>query len=112
MEYENEDEIHGKRELSKWDNVRNPDLMPEISTHGAEHPTPEQLMIREAAKHLSPNRRKVWDMLNYDRMTHEEIAARLKISQQAVSSQVKTIEKQLTKWIQEHKEVYNMLSGL
>ena len=104
------DENTGKRELSKWDRVRNPDLIAEPNTHGAVHPSVEQLMMREAVSRALMNRQKrVWEMYNFDRMTHAEIAKKLKVTPSAITQQIKTIEKQLTKWIQEHKEVYQII---
>lgn len=104
------DENTGKRELSKWDRVRNPDLMAEPNTHGAEHPSVEQLMMREAVSKALMNRQKrVWEMYNFDRLTHAEIAKKLKVTPSAVTQQIKTIEKRLHKWIALHSDVYHTI---
>lgn len=104
------DENIGKRELSKWDRVRNPDLMADANTHGAEHPSVEQLLLREAVtKALMNKQKKVWEMHNFDRMTHAEIAKKLKVTPSAITQQIKTIEKRLTKWISTHREVYKFI---
>ena len=74
------------------------------------HPKPEELLLRMAVeKALMNKQRKVWEWYNYDRLTSVEIAKKLKIKQQSADEQIKVIEKQLTKWIKEHSEVYEAL---
>jgi predicted DNA-binding protein YlxM (UPF0122 family) len=86
--------------------------LPETNAGASEHPTPEQLLLRMAVdKALMNKQKKVWELYNYDRLTHAEIARKLKVTPSAVTQQIKTIEKQLTKWIQEHKEVYKVLAS-
>ena len=95
----------------KYQNIReNPDQLEEYRTQGAEHPTPEQLLFRIAVDRiLLPDQKIVWELYNYDRLTTVEIGKKLKISQQAVSARIKTMEKQLTNWIKDHQEVYEAL---
>jgi RNA polymerase sigma factor (sigma-70 family) len=85
----------------------NADEYQEYQSSTQEHPTPEQAMLRQAIEQaLMTKQRKVWEMYNYDRLTFVEIAKKMKVSESAIRQQVNTIEKQLTKWIQEHQEVY------
>lgn len=89
------------------------DNIPEVSAGGVEHPTPEQLLLRMAVdKALMNKQKKVWEMYNYDRLTHAEIAKKLKVTPSAITQQIKTIEKQLAKWISLHSEVYNTLKNV
>lgn len=86
------------------------DDLPEYDTSGNEHPTPEQLLFRMAVeKALLNDQRKIWEYYNYDRLTTVQIAKKMKVSKQAVSERIKTIEKQLVKWVKEHLEVYEAL---
>jgi predicted DNA-binding protein YlxM (UPF0122 family) len=74
------------------------------------HPKPEESLLRMAIeKTLMNKQRKVWEYYNYDRLTFVEIAKKLKVSKQAIEQQVNTIEKQLTKWVTEHRAVYEAL---
>jgi len=73
------------------------------------HPTPEQLMIRQAEKYLTPKQKEVWELWNYDRLTQDEIALRLGIAQQGVSKHLKAIEKKIAKWVKNNIEAYNLL---
>jgi predicted DNA-binding protein YlxM (UPF0122 family) len=87
--------------------------LPETNVGGSEHPTSEQLLIRMAVdKALMNKQKRVWELYNYARFTHSEIAKKLKITPSAVTQQIKTIEKQLTKWIKQHSEVYNTLKSV
>ncbi len=76
---------------------------------GREHPTPEQLFMREAMKHLTPRQRAVWEYHNYDRMTQDEIAIRCGISQVMVLKHIRACEARIEKWCFEHIWVYEML---
>jgi len=69
--------------------------------------------MREAVnKALMLRQRKIWEMYNYDRLTHEEIAKKLGVTRSAITQQIKVIENRITKWVKKHSEVYNTLSGL
>lgn len=90
--------------------MRNPENRPEVSAGGDEHPTSEQLLMRMAVdKALMNKQKKVWDLYNYDRLTHDEIAKKLNITRSAVTQQIKTIERQLKKWVNSHQEVYETM---
>ena len=68
------------------------------------HPLPEQLLLRQAIKEsLTTKQRYVWDLYNYDALTQEEIAAKLGVSRPAVTQQIGTIERKLTKYCKERK---------
>jgi len=70
-------------------------------------------LMREAVnKALMLRQRKIWEMYNYDRLTHEEIAKKLGVTRSAITQQIKVIENRITKWVKKHSEVYNTLSGL
>lgn len=73
------------------------------------HPTPEQLLIREAVKYLTPKQRKVWEYSNYDKLTQDEIAKKLKITQQAVTKHLQAIEKRIKKWCKSNMTAYKLL---
>lgn len=88
----------------------NPDLLPAEVILANMHPTPEQLFIRVAIETaLMNSQRKLWDLYAYDKLTYVEIGRKLKISESAVRQRVKTIEKQIIKWCNEHYEVYETL---
>ena len=74
-----------------------------------DNPTLEQLMLREAVKHLTPKQTKLWEMYNYDRFTQKEIAAKLKITQQAVDYQISTIETFIRNWCDSNMTAYELL---
>ncbi len=38
------------------------------------HPSPEQLLMRQALKYLTVKQRQVWEYYNYDRLSQDEIA--------------------------------------
>lgn len=76
---------------------------------GREHPTPEQLLMRQAAKYLTPKQKKVWEMHNYDRLTQEEIATKMGISQSMVSQHIKAIEARIAKWCKANMGAYELL---
>ena len=88
------------------------DRLPEYKNGGAEHPTPEQLLFRMAVeKALMRDQAKIWEYYNYDRLTATEIAKKFGVDKSVMARRIKTIEKQLAKWIKEHKEVYEALKG-
>lgn len=76
-----------------------------------QHPSPEQSLLREAVKRLTPKQRRVWELYNFDRLTQDEIAKRLKISQPVVAKHIKACEKKITKWIQNNMGAYKLLKS-
>lgn len=81
-----------------------PDNEPELR-----HPSPEQLMLREAVRRLTPKQKKVWEMHNFDRMTQAEIGKKLKISQPMVNQHIKACEKKIAKWCKSNMGAYKLL---
>lgn len=73
------------------------------------HPSPEQSLLREAVKRLTPKQRRIWDLHNFDRLTQEEIGKRLKITHQMVAKHIKACEKKITKWIKSNMGAYELL---
>ncbi len=76
---------------------------------GEGQPTPEQLLLREAVKHLTKKQQYVWDLWNYDKLTQDEIGKKLGISQPAVAQRIKTIERKITKWVKSNMGAYELL---
>ncbi len=77
----------------------------------SEHPTPEQLLIRQAVKFLTPKQKIVWELSNYDKLTQDDIAVKLSISQAAVSKHLSAIEKRIAKWVKSNMGAYNLLKS-
>ena len=75
----------------------------------SEHPTPEQLLVREAVKFLTPKQKKVWELYNYDRLTQDEIAKKLGVRQQTIQESIKGIEHRIAKWVKSNMGAYNLL---
>ena len=76
---------------------------------GTEHPTPEQMLIRQAAKYLTPKQKKVWEMHNYDRLTQDQIATKLGVSQSTIAEHIRAIEKRIAKWCKANMGTYLLL---
>lgn len=85
--------------------------IPELKQNDNSHPTPEQLLMREALKILEPKQLKVWEMWNYNRLTQDEIAKEFKVSRQAIAKQIKVIEGLLAKWVKSNMGAYQLLKG-
>lgn len=77
----------------------------------SEHPTPEMLLIREAVKYLTPKQRAVWEYHSYDKLTQDEIAKKLKISQQMVAQHVAAAERRIAKWCKSNMGAYELLKS-
>lgn len=73
------------------------------------HPTPEQLLIREAAKCLTTKQKTVWELYNFDRYTQDEIAKKLGISQPVVAKHIKSIENRIKRWVKGNLAAYNLI---
>ena len=76
-----------------------------------EHPTPEQLLVREAAKWLTPKQKKVWELHNYDRFTQDEIGKKLGMTHQGVAKHIKAIEARIAKWAKGNMGAYELLKA-
>lgn len=75
----------------------------------SEQPTPEQLFIRMAAKHLTSIQKQVWQLHNYDRLTQDEIGQRLGKARTTIETQIKQCEQRIARWCKEHMDAYNAL---
>jgi DNA-directed RNA polymerase specialized sigma24 family protein len=76
---------------------------------GREHPTPEQLFMQEASKHLTAKQKAIWDYHNFDRLTQDEIAEKMGIRQQTVTGHIRACEARIQKWCEENMSVYEMI---
>jgi DNA-directed RNA polymerase specialized sigma24 family protein len=74
-----------------------------------EHPTVEQLFIKEAAKHLTPRQKILWDYHNLDKLSQDEIAIKMGITQQAVSKHIRAIGDRIKKWCDYNQSVYQVI---
>lgn len=78
---------------------------------GEKHPTPEQLLVREAVKYLTPRQKLVWTLYNYDRLTQDEIGTKLGITHQGVAKHIKAIERRIKKWVKGNMAAYNLIKA-
>lgn len=84
-------------------------LVEPVKDGDLECPTPEQVMIRQAAKYLTPIQRKVWDLYNYDKLTQDEIAAKLNKKRTTIESQIRQCEARIIKWCKSNMAAYNVI---
>ena len=88
----------------------NMDNIPEpIYDDSREQPSPEMMLMRQAAKYLTPKQRAIWEYHNFDRLTQDEIAEKVGISHQVVSKHIRAIEKKITKWVKSNWGAYELL---
>jgi DNA-directed RNA polymerase specialized sigma subunit len=106
--FEKMDKSCGNMSLSAL-NLDKTDFAERAYETSSEHPTPEQLLMREAAKFLTPKQKKVWELYNYDRLTQDEMAARLGMGQANVAHSIKAIEKRIAKWVASNMGAYKLL---
>jgi DNA-directed RNA polymerase specialized sigma subunit len=92
-----------------WKNLDIEQLKSKEYDSNSEHPTPEQLFIREAAKHLTAKQKVIWDYHNFDKLTQDEIAIKVGIAQPVVSRHIKAINKKIQKWCEANMSVYEMI---
>lgn len=74
-----------------------------------EHPTPEQVFIREAMRRLTPKQRLIWEYYAYDQLTQDEIAHKLKVSQPVIAKHIKACEKRIARYCKTHMTTYNLI---
>jgi len=84
--------------------------MPEYDEY-REHPSPEQLLIRQAIKYLTPKQQMVWELWNYDKLTQDEIAEKLDKDQSTIARTIKACEKRIAKWVKNNMGAYNLLKA-
>ena len=83
----------------------------EQSDNSAMHPSPEQMLLREAVKYLTPKQKRVWELYNFDKLTQDEIAQKLGVRQQTVQESIKAIEARITKWVASNMGAYELLKA-
>lgn len=76
-----------------------------------EHPTIEQLFMREAIKHLTPKQKVIWDYHNFDKLTLQAIGKKVGISHQAVARHIEAAKTKIKKWMRMNKVVYELLKS-
>ena len=111
--FERSDVNHGKTDKTEvqlsqkgWNKLEAPEYNP-----ASEHPTPEQLLVREAVKCLTLKQRRIWDMFNFDRLTHDEIAQKLGVNQSLVTRAIHACERKITKWVNDNMGAYRLLKS-
>lgn len=73
------------------------------------HPSTEELFLRQAVVCLTKRQLIIWEFVNYERYTQAEIGKMLGISQPAVNSHMRESERKITKWIKEHRAMYDRI---
>lgn len=93
------------------DRTKEAGVIPMPENNGDKHPTPEVLLIREAVKYLTKKQRQVWEYHAYDKLTQDEIAKKLKISQPMVAQHVAAAERRIAKWCKSNMGAYELLKS-
>lgn len=76
---------------------------------GKEHPTPEQIMVRQAVKYLTPKQKRVWELYNYDKLTQDEIAKKLGQKRTTIEGHIHRCEARIAKWCKMNMGAYNLI---
>ena len=74
-----------------------------------EHPRPEEVMIRQAVRYLTPIQRKVWQLYNYDRLTQDEIATKLGKKRTTIETQIRQCEARIVRWCKSNMAAYHLI---
>ena len=74
-----------------------------------EQPTPEQFLIREAAKRLTAKQTIIWELHNYEQLSNVDIAHKLSVSPQGIGRHLKAIERKIKKFVKSNLAGYNLL---
>lgn len=82
---------------------------PESEALARSHPKPEQLLLRQAVSYLTKRQQEIWELYNFDKKSQTEIAAILRISQQAVQKHIGACEVRITKWCRANMGTYELL---
>lgn len=85
------------------------DELPATEHQANEHPRPEEVMIRQAVRYLTPTQRKVWHLYNYDRLTQDEIAVKLGKKRTTIQTQIRQCEARITKWCKSNMAAYRVI---
>jgi RNA polymerase sigma factor (sigma-70 family) len=83
--------------------------IPAPENSGEKYPTPEQMLVRQATKYLTPKQKKVWEFHNFDRLTQDEIALKLGINQSTVARTIKACENRIAKYCRDNYGAYELL---
>jgi predicted DNA-binding protein YlxM (UPF0122 family) len=75
----------------------------------SEQPTPEQLFMRMSVECLTAKQKAVWEYHNFDRLTQEQIGAKLGITHQAVAKHITAAQTNMAKWCANNMKAYEML---
>jgi predicted DNA-binding protein YlxM (UPF0122 family) len=75
----------------------------------SKQPKAEEILFRMAIDHLTERQRKIWEMWNYDRLTQDEMALKLKIRRQSVAESISKIEDKIKKFVTINKGAYILL---
>lgn len=85
------------------------DELPANEVQPNEHPRPEEVMVRQAVRYLTPIQRKVWHLYNYDRLTQDEIAAKLGKKRTTIATQIRQCEARIIKWCKSNMAAYYLI---
>lgn len=75
----------------------------------SECPKPEQVMMRQAARHLTPKQRVVWDLYNYDKLSQRAIAKKLGKRRTTIQTQIHQCEDRIARWCKANMETYKLI---
>ena len=87
----------------------NPENIPEFRQIGNKQPKAHELLMQMAVKSLSPKQQQIWLWWNNDKLTQDEIAEALNITQQGIQQQIKTIENKLIRYCKLNMGAYLLL---
>ena len=87
------------------------DIPERAQDESRKHPSPEQLLIREAAKYLTVKQKRVWELWNFDKLTQDEIATKLKVSQPMIAQHIAAIERRIARWCKANLGAYKLLKS-
>jgi hypothetical protein len=75
------------------------------------YPSPSEVFISEAVKHLTYKQKLIWEYTNYDKLTQDEIAKKMGISQPTVCGHLRAINRSIVKWCKSYKQTYKLLES-
>ncbi len=85
------------------------EMLPASEQQDNEHPRPEEIMVRQAVRYLTPKQRKVWHLYNYDRLTQDEIATKLGKKRTTIETQIRQCEARIVRWCKSNMAAYNLI---
>jgi DNA-directed RNA polymerase specialized sigma24 family protein len=88
----------------RLDNLRSPEY-----DERSEHPSVEQLLLREAIRALTAKQRMAWEYHIYEKLTLDDIGLKMSISHQAVSGHIKAAEKRIKTFCKACGPAYKLL---